>query len=66
MTETIRINGMHCGSCVNCVKNALGRVGVDDVDVEIGSARVHYDETKVSHQRVVEAIEDAGFEVETV
>jgi copper chaperone len=64
MTETIRITGMHCGGCVNSVKNALGRAGASDADVEIGRARISYDESKISHRQLVEAIEDAGFEVE--
>jgi copper chaperone CopZ len=36
---TFAISGMHCGSCVKRVTTALGAIdGVDDVQVEVGSA----------------------------
>lgn len=63
MKETITITGMSCGGCVASVKNAVERVGVQEADVSIGSATVEYDETTVSHEQIVEAIEDAGFDV---
>lgn len=63
MTETIRIGGMSCGGCVNSVKKALDRLPLGNVDVEIGQAKVEYNENEVKHEQVVEAIEDAGFEV---
>ena len=63
MKETLTIAGMSCGGCVASIKNALARIGVERADVEVGSAAVEYDESKVSHQAVVEAIEDAGFDV---
>ncbi len=61
--ETIAITGMSCGGCVASVKNALERAGVDQSDVQVGSAVVEYNESKVTHEQIVEAIEDAGFEV---
>lgn len=63
MRETIRINGMSCGGCVAGVKNALERIGVANPDVAIGSATIEYDESQLSHEQIVDAIEDAGFEV---
>jgi copper chaperone len=63
MKETLTITGMSCGGCVASVKNALARIGVEHADVEVGRAAVEYDEAKVSHENLVEAIEDAGFDV---
>jgi copper chaperone len=63
MKETITISGMSCGGCVASVQKALARIGVERADVEVGSATVEYDESKVTHDTVVEAIEDAGFDV---
>jgi copper chaperone len=63
MKETIKIDGMSCGGCVNSVKRALERLPVEVIDVEIGSAVVEYDESATGHDAIVEAIEDAGFEV---
>jgi len=65
MKETIRIEGMHCGGCVNGVKGALTRVGAENIEVEIGKATFDYDESKLDHEKIVEAIEDAGYEVVT-
>ena len=66
MKETIKIEGMTCGGCVASVKRALERLPLSDVQVEIGSATVEYDETTVKHDAIVEAIEDAGFETKAV
>lgn len=63
MKETINITGMSCGGCVASVKNALGRIGLDQAEVTVGSATVEYDESQMSRAQIVEAIEDAGFEV---
>lgn len=66
MTEKeIKIEGMSCGGCVAGVKGALDRAGVEKKEVEIGSARIVFDEEKTSLDQIVEAIEDAGFEVVT-
>ncbi len=65
MTETIKIDGMTCGGCVNSVKKALGRLPLNSAEVEIGAATVEYDEKMVNHTQIVEVIEDAGFEVPT-
>ncbi len=64
MTEKeIKIEGMTCGGCVAGVKGALDRVGVEKKEVEIGSAKIHFDEEKISLDQIVEAIEDAGYDV---
>jgi copper chaperone len=66
MTETIQIDGMSCGGCVNSVRLALGRAGLsaEEVkEVKIGEATVEFDETRLTRQRIIEAIEDAGFDV---
>lgn len=63
MKEAIRIEGMSCGGCVAGVTNALTRIGIESPQVEIGKATVDYDESAVTHEQIVEAIEDAGFDV---
>lgn len=61
--ETLKIEGMSCGHCVRAVTEALKEIeGVDVQRVEIGKADIAYPET-VTHERVVAAIEDAGFKV---
>jgi copper chaperone len=62
---TLQIDGMSCGHCVSRVQKALARVdGVHVDQVEVGSARVTYDPERVSLQRLREAVEDAGYDVQ--
>lgn len=63
MTEILKINGMSCQGCVASVQKAISRLPVEKSEVEIGKAIVEFNETSVTHQQIVEAIEDAGFEV---
>lgn len=62
---TLRIEGMSCGHCVSRVQKAIARLeGVHVDQVEIGSARVTYDPDHVSLQRIREAVEGAGYDVQ--
>ena len=63
MKETINIEGMSCGGCVASVTNALKRVGVEEPKVEVGSATIEYNEAEILRSQLIEAIEDAGFEI---
>ena len=63
-TETLSIHGMGCQHCVTAVDDALQALdGVTVENVEIGSATVSYDADAVSRQAVVDAINEAGYEV---
>lgn len=60
----IKIEGMSCQHCVMRVKRALdGLDGVDQSEVEIGSARVTFDENKVTKEAIEKAIATAGYKV---
>lgn len=65
MTETkIKIEGMSCMHCVGRVKQAiLGLAGVSEANVEVGSASVKFDETKLSRQDIETAIKKSGYKV---
>jgi len=61
-TAELKIEGMHCGHCVMAVRKELSRLpDVKVEDVVIGSARVQYDEDKVSVQQLARAVEAAGY-----
>jgi len=63
-TEELKIEGMSCGHCVMSVKKELGKfAGITIEDVQIGKARVQYDESKVTHNDLVRAIDAAGYKV---
>jgi copper chaperone len=59
----IKIDGMSCQHCVMQVKKALGTLGINDADVDIGTAKVHYDETQVKKEEIEAAVEAAGYKV---
>lgn len=63
MKETLKIKGMSCGGCVNGVQRALSQQKLNKATVEVGRADVEYDEGNVSHQQIIRAINDAGYEV---
>jgi copper chaperone len=61
-TLELKIEGMHCGHCVMAVRKELSKLpNVKVEDVQIGSARVQYDESTVSEQHLTRAIEEAGY-----
>ena len=65
MTETvIAIEGMSCQHCVMRVKRALsGLDGIKDSAVDIGTAKVTFDESKIQKKDIEEAITKAGYKI---
>ncbi|MEN2999136.1 MAG: heavy metal translocating P-type ATPase [Acidilobaceae archaeon] len=63
--EKVRIIGVDCPTCVLAIERELKNLpGVDlSVDVTTGEAIVSYDE-RVTLERIVKAIRDAGYDVE--
>lgn len=62
-TQEFKIDGMSCRHCVMAVEKELAKVGLEKSEVEIGSAKVVYDENKVEENEIVEAINEAGYKV---
>lgn len=63
---TLKLNGMHCASCVMNVENFLIRLdGIFDVKADLTSqtARICYDKTKVTIKDMGEVINSLGFEL---
>ncbi|KAG2288255.1 hypothetical protein Bca52824_047859 [Brassica carinata] len=61
----IRINGMTCTSCsstIESVLQSLNGVQIAHVALAIEEAEVHYDPTLLSCDKLLEEIENAGFE----
>lgn len=65
--QELNIAGMSCGHCVMSVKKALGKIpGIVVDDVQIGKAKIQYDETTVTEQELARAIDDAGYKLVSV
>lgn len=61
---TLKIKGMSCHHCVMSVRKALGTLdGVKDSEVEVGRAKVVYDETRVSVPDMEKTLSRLGYEV---
>jgi len=65
-TVTFRIEGMHCGGCVDTLKALLGAeagVHAAEVSLERGEARVLYDPKLADPERLAATIEKPGYRV---
>jgi copper chaperone len=61
---TLQVNGMSCQHCVNSIEKALKEIGASgQVDLNTNSVVVEYDDSKLSLEKVKEAIEDQGYDV---
>ncbi len=61
--KELLISGMNCGHCVMAVKKELSKLQLNRADIEIGKAKIVFDETKVSDEQIDSAIKEAGFEL---
>ena len=62
----LNVEGMTCGGCVNSIQNALNaREGVASAtaNLEAKSVTIEFDPAVIQQANLVEAIEDAGFDV---
>lgn len=60
----LRAEGFSCPSCVTKIEKQVSRLdGVDDVTVHFASGRIeiNHDETKVSTDELIAAVDKAGF-----
>jgi copper chaperone CopZ len=63
----LKIDGMSCNHCAMHVKKALEAIdGLEVESVEIGSARVWYDENAIKQKQIQEKIEEAGYTLVSV
>jgi copper chaperone len=65
MTDAvIHIEGMSCQHCVMRIKKAIaGLAGVSILSVDIGQAKVSFDETKIQRKDIEAAVVKAGYKV---
>jgi len=60
--RTLEIDGMSCGHCVARVGKTLAALpGVSVEDVQVGSARIEFDPSRLSLQQIGQALDDVGF-----
>jgi copper chaperone len=65
-SHELTIQGMSCGHCIMHVKQALDAVdGLEVEDVQIGNAKVWYDDEKVTDV-LKGKVEEAGYRVVSI
>ena len=62
-TQEFKIEGMSCRHCVMAVKAELGELNLSNLEVEIGTVKVEYDESVVTEKDIAAAIEEAGYKI---
>lgn len=63
----LNVKGMSCGHCVKAVEGSVGALeGVNEVRVnlEAGQVDVSFNEQQVTVDKIKEAIDDQGYDVE--
>ena len=66
-SHELKIQGMSCNHCVLHVKNALDDVdGLEVEDVQIGSARVWFDDNEVIKEAIAAKIDEAGYRLVSI
>ena len=59
---TLKIDGMHCGSCVRRVSQALEATpGLKVDEVQVGAARLHSDQEPTPVDSAIAAVAKAGY-----
>jgi copper chaperone len=64
--KKLTISGMSCQHCVKAVTQALEGLGLKDVEVDLNTGSAAFAEADVDINALREAIDDSGFEVESV
>jgi copper chaperone len=57
------VEGMSCGHCVMAVKKELNKFNITDAEVEIGKITLDIDKYNTNSEKVIEAVENAGYKV---
>ena len=64
VTREIQIEGMSCGHCIISVKKELEKLDTVKVEeVQIGTAKISYDDSRLTSEIIKEAIEEAGYKI---
>ncbi len=60
----LNVKGMSCAACVNRIEKALLKNGSDEAQVNLATekARVKFDPTKLTPEKIIQIIHDAGYE----
>lgn len=64
-TETFKIEGMSCGHCAQAVETEIKKLGAEaKVDLADKTARVSFDEKKLTLEAIKAAVRGQGYKVQ--
>jgi copper chaperone CopZ len=63
MKKDFKIEGMSCHHCVMAVQKSLSKLKLKNYDVQIGSAKIEFDENETKEEIIIKAIDEAGYKV---
>jgi len=66
---TLKVTGMSCGHCVNKIETALKELaGVEKANVNLkkGMAKVKYDDSFQTLDKLTDTVRDVGYEAEAI
>ena len=69
MKGKYRVTGMSCAACsarVQRVTQALDGVNSSNVNLLAGTMEIDYDETRLTPEKIVQAVKDAGYGAEKI
>jgi copper chaperone len=64
---TLKVSGMACDHCKEAVERSIGVLpGVSKVEAKVkkGEVEISYDPSEVNLDDIIQAVEDAGYDVE--
>jgi copper chaperone len=62
-TKEFKIENMSCSHCVMAIKKELNKINLESANVKIGSAIITFDDLIINEQKIIAAIEEAGYKV---
>ncbi|KAG9771665.1 putative copper-transporting ATPase HMA5 [Exophiala dermatitidis] len=68
-TTTLKVDGMTCGACTSAIESGfkgVDGVGAVSVSLMMGRAVIHHDPTKIPPEKLVEMVEDRGFDAQVL
>lgn len=67
MKRVIKINNMMCENCLMHVKKALEEIGSTVIEVNLDKGEAIIDDNDiVSNEDIIEAVDEAGYDVESI
>lgn len=61
--KSLSLKNMVCNCCIRIIRMDLKAIGVIVLDVKLGQITIKYDSSKIPFEKIVEQIQNSGFEI---